>query len=460
MISQDHDSLLTQSSVSARFPAYPTMSRSSPPSIHANEAVNAFVEALDIAVIAEVVLGARMKHFHDDPLKEQSPLPSDLSCTVVTPPRAGASNVAYEVQFSDATSWIIRIPIDEWGHVDARCMWLDILAMEYIRSRTAVPIPAIHAYSCDVDNTLRHPYMIMDKVHGRLLSEVWHDASWWTGERQKAHLFQSLAGFMVELAGLEFDQIGRLDRVERDGPYSISPFPSVGGLFLEEEEGPDDEFGPFRSTREYLAAQLDVRRAKDDSPMLAFLQMLLSALPESQWDGAPFCLGHPDFNTHNIFVDDTGRVVGIIDWDGVFVGPRQLQALTYPLWLFLDWDPLMYGMGESYPGIARDSMDDHRKFRQMYTNAIGAASGGRLAPVTRNSHIVQTLQMAITNAFVTGTNALHLGTFVFGSFSLASDVIEAIGHSGWYTAKPDEVAEVERECIRYLRRCVHTQYVC
>ncbi|OJT06477.1 hypothetical protein TRAPUB_2670 [Trametes pubescens] len=75
-------------------------------------------------------------------------------------------------------------------------------------------------------------------------------------------------------------------------------------------------------------------------------------------------------------------------------------------------------------------MDDHRKYRKMYTDAIGAASGGKLAPVTRNSHIVQTLQMAITNVFVTGMNVLHLGIFVFGSFSLASDVIEGIGHSG------------------------------
>ncbi|OJT06476.1 hypothetical protein TRAPUB_2669 [Trametes pubescens] len=304
--------------------------------MHANETSNAFIDALDITVITQVALDARLKSLRNGrPMGQPEPL-SDLSCTVVTPPRSGASNVAYEVQFSDATSWIIRIPIDKWGLVDAHCTWLDILALEYIRTRTSIPIPAIHAYSCDVEDPLRHPYIIMDMVHGQLLSEIWRDTSWRTGERQKANLFESLAGFMVELAGLEFDQIGRLDRVEPDGPYSISPFLSVSGLFLEEEEGPDDEFGPFGSTREYLTAQLDVRRTKNDSPMLAFLHMLLSALPEPQWDAAPFCFGYPDFNTHNIFVDDTGRVVGIIDWVGVFVGPRQPQALTYPLWLILD----------------------------------------------------------------------------------------------------------------------------
>ncbi|KAH9853300.1 kinase-like protein [Lenzites betulinus] len=421
------------------------MSRSPPSSLPRNAALDAFINALDVAAIAQVALDARRNSLRSFLSEEQLASLEHLSCTVVTPPRSGAYNVAYEVQFSDATSWIFRIPVEEWRPVDARSMRLDILAMEYIRSRTSVPIPAIHAYSCDIDNPLRHPYMIMDMVHGRLLSEVWHDATWWTGERQKAKLFESLAGFMAELAGLEFDHIGRLDRVEPDGPYFVSQFPSVSDLFAEGEYGPDVEFGPFCSTREYLTAQLNVRRTKDDNPMLAFLQMLLSALLEPQWDAAPFCLGHPDFNRHNIFVDDTGRVVGIIDWDGVFVGPRQIQALTYPLWLFLDWDTLMYGMGDSelYPGTTRDSLEDHRKFRQMYTDAIGAASGGRLAPVTRNSHIVQTLQMAITNEVVTGTNALHLGTFVFGSFSLACDVMEAIGHSGWYTTKPGEIAEVE-----------------
>ncbi|OJT06522.1 hypothetical protein TRAPUB_2599 [Trametes pubescens] len=405
---------------------------------------DAFIESLDLTVMEQLALETRRTHLTTHGVSGEQPTTlSDLKCSVVSPPMSGSYNIVYELRFSDATSWVIRIPVDEWGPADARSMQLDIVAMEYITARTSVPIPALHAYSCDTNNPLQHPYMIMDMIKGTLLIDIWYDSSWWSGTRSKEHLLHSLAAHMVELAGLEFDKIGRLDRVQPDGPYFIAPFPEVADIFGD-GKGPGGELGPFSSVHEYFMALLEARRARNgNNSMFALLQMFIGALVDPRYDTAPFHLGHPDLEIQNIIVDnETGKVAALIDWDGVGVGGRQIHALSYPLWLTVDWDPTMYEPQKRLPEC--DSEEDLRRYRQKYEDAIGAASGGTLASVTRNSHIPVCLEMAITSELITAGMVFHLGKYVFGSSILALDVLEGIEHSGWYTrTSPDDVAEIK-----------------
>ncbi|KAI0369067.1 hypothetical protein BV20DRAFT_1021606 [Pilatotrama ljubarskyi] len=357
--------------------------------------------------------------------------PSDVSCAVISPPRSGSSNVVYDLEFSDGLSWIFRVPFEEWGPVEARSMQLDIIAVEFIASRTSLPIPSLHAYSCTSDNPLGHPYMIMDKVHGICLSDVWNDPSWWNAERRKEDVFQSLAGYMTQLAGLEFDKIGRLDRVGPDGPYVVVPFPSE-----DDPDEPREAHGPFDSTQAYLSALLAERRETETDAyglaQCALLQMFIGAVPEPRYARAPFALGHPDYNAQNIFVDDTGKVVGLIDWDGVCIEPRQLGALGYPIFLTLDWTPALYHADQ----------DKMHRYRQMYTEAIRVASGGKLDAVVRNSHILQKLCIAASTSFGTQSTVIRLSEYVFGSRDLMRDVLEGLEHGSWLTSLPDEIAVV------------------
>ncbi|OJT06484.1 hypothetical protein TRAPUB_2643 [Trametes pubescens] len=364
---------------------------------------------------------------------------------------SGSYNVVYELRFSDATSWVIRIPVSEWGPSNSRYMQLDIIAMEYITARTSVPVPALHAYSCDTDNPLQHPYMIMDMVRGPRLCDVWYDASWWSEGRTKENLFRSLAAHMVQLASLELDKIGRLDRVHPDEPYFIAPL-AVGDVFGDEKDA-DGELGPFSSVHEYLVALLDTHRARSgNSPKLALLQMFVGALVDPRYDAAPFHLGRPDLEIQNINLDPaTGEVAALIDWDGVSVGGRQLNALSYPMWLTVDWDPTMYDP-EGRVGMS-DSEEDLRRYCQMYEDAVGAASGGALSCVTRNSHVPACLEMAIASEVVSTGILSHLGKYVFGSGLLTLDVLDGIEHSGWYArTSPDDVAEIKRElsCLSWV----------
>jgi hypothetical protein len=63
------------------------------------------------------------------------------------------------------------------------------------------------------------------------------------------------------------------------------------------------------------------------TPMLVVLQFFPSALPDSTLDGPPFVLFHPNFDTQN---DKNSIITGVIDWNGVYVGPRQDAAAAYP----------------------------------------------------------------------------------------------------------------------------------
>lgn len=50
-----------------------------------------------------------------------------------------------------------------------------------------------------------------------------------------------------------------------------------------------------------------------------------------------FVLTHKDLDLQNIFVDEEGNVVGIIDWDRVSIEPRGAGPASLPLFLQRDW---------------------------------------------------------------------------------------------------------------------------
>ncbi|KAI0359536.1 hypothetical protein OH77DRAFT_1517948 [Trametes cingulata] len=391
----------------------------------------AFIDAIDLDALRSLALEVHANERANSP---ERPTVSPVSCTVVTPPLHGGYNIAFDLEFSDGLSWIIRIPLDEWDDTDARSMQRDISTMEYITSHTSVPIPRLHAYCCTTDNPLAHPYMIMDKIRGLLLDDVWEDPSWWTGERKKENLLESLAGFMVELAGLEFDQIGILDWLP-DGSYIVGPFP--WGLGAITSDGSQKECGPFHTAHEYINARLASRRARESDPQelawMALAQLFLGALPETAYDGAPFTIGHPDYDMQNIFVDDTGRVVGIIDWDGVHIQPREAGAVRYPWFLMRDWNPSMYDGDE----------DELGTYRKMYTDAVRVASGGKLDVVTRNSHVVTTLYAAASGCYGNQGMLIRLGEYLFGSDLVLMEMWQGLQHGGWLTGPANEVARVK-----------------
>ncbi|KAI0757649.1 kinase-like domain-containing protein [Daedaleopsis nitida] len=402
---------------------------------------NAFsvISNLDTDLLISLVLDTR---------RQTIDVPPELVCTIADPPKQGAYNIVYKIDFSDKISWAVRIPITPWDTTRAHAMRLDMIGMQYLSENTSLPIPRIHAFTYTADNTIQYPYIIMDYMHGVRLVDVWNEPSWWTGERSKERTLTSIARHMVELSKLQFDKIGCLDRAEPDGPYHIVSLPCP---FLDDEDyhGPTTPIGPFPTTHTYLLTLL-AARAKDHGRLgghYALLRLFIGALPDIRYDGPPFTLAPPDLDSQNVFVDEAGDVAAFIDWDGLTTQPQQLGALSYPAWLTVDWDPLMYSLYQQQPNC--DTESDLHSYREMYTSAVDRLSGGTLGDVVRNSHVVSTLAVALFSS--TPMITAHLGRYVFGSNRNTFDAIDGIEHSAWFTTDhSSEVAEVKE--YDYLER--------
>ncbi|OSC99021.1 hypothetical protein PYCCODRAFT_879071 [Trametes coccinea BRFM310] len=247
-----------------------------------------------------------------------------------------------------------------------------------------------------------------------------------------------------------FSQIGCVELpASPSEPHRIVPFPS-----LLDPSDPDahpsnsgedsgDDLGPFTSTHAYLSALLAATRARRDDSPLALLQLPLSALPSRTYDRAPFTLGHPDFDAQNVLFDArTGAVRALVDWDGLAAVPRELGALTYPMWLTVDWDPFAYAGYRAHQAHCDDE-ETLRALRRIYAEAVDRASGEgrRWGRVTRNSHLVSTLEIGLTNELSRMEVVYRLGKYVFGSGTLVCEMLEGIEHCAWYNGRKD-VAEV------------------
>jgi len=257
---------------------------------------------------------------------------------------------------------------------------------------------------------------------------------------------------MVELSALEFDRIGRIDIDDITGQHHIVSFPDAEHLIVRREAlDPDavqvEEVGPFASSHEFLRCLMERRGMTDDSPMLALLQLFVSAVPDQSFDGPPFTLFPPDFDSQNVLVSDDGTITGLIDWDGVYVGPRQGGAAAYPSWITVDWNPTFYGwshLSTAEENSQFDSAAELDRFRKMYLDIIDRVSFGMLTSITRNSHVWSALHIAVTNSIATSGIVDHLSKYVFGSGVLGYEVEEGIKNSAWYRIRQsaDHIAQV------------------
>lgn len=400
--------------------------------------VATLVRSLDTDLIASLALSTRHRAFLQDEA------PSDLTCSVINVQR-GDFNVVYRVNFSDRVSWVVRIPFSPWSGFRTRAMHHDMVGLQFILKNTSLPVPRVHAYSCSTDNILRHPYIIMDYIYGICLADVWNEPSWWTGARSKGRTLRSIARHMVELSKFEFDKIGCLD-VADDDSYKVVPFvtPFIEDLDF---EPPESGFGPFTTTHAYLLALHDarVRENGGSDAKSAMLRLFLGGVPDPRYDGAPFTLCPPDFDSQNILVDDSGDVVAFIDWDGIATQPRQLGALKYPAWLTIDWDPRTYDEYKEEPPF--DTPEELHMYREMYVNAVDEVSGGTLGDVVRNSHVVSVLRRALRWWVTMSHIVVQVGKYVFEDRYIVRDLLGCIRNGVWNKLGEREIAQVEGEFV-------------
>ena len=170
-------------------------------------------------------------------------------------------------------------------------------AMRFVASKTSIPVPTVH----DVYEKEGNTYILMSRVHGKPLGEVWDSLC----TEQKATIVRQMNHYMAELATLPGDFYGALwESHLADIFFHHFPF-----------RNEKIQYGPYFSRQEYdngLVAAL--ANSRPDQTLSASDQALAEKL--LRLDDERRVFSHGDLHLNNIIIDDSGRITGIVDWEG------------------------------------------------------------------------------------------------------------------------------------------------
>ncbi|MCJ1470084.1 hypothetical protein MMC07_008729 [Pseudocyphellaria aurata] len=273
--------------------------------------------------------------------------PEEIARTTTEFQCQGAFNKLYAVE-SPRGSFFMRIslPVDPGFKTMS-----EVATIALLQSHTSVPVPQIIASSPTSDNELKFEWILMKRVPGLPLADIWVTLPW----DAKVSCVNDVAGVMAQLFQLRYDSIGNLFNV-KDLPtvsdrknYSDAAEPDLVVLdrivsmvfFWNTHLKSNVPRGPFASSKDWLNARFqlmeeDCRRVlesqdadEDDIEDMEAAQKLLERLriqlhsffPSNSNDREEFALHHHDISQQNLIVDSKGKLQALVDWESVSVMP-------------------------------------------------------------------------------------------------------------------------------------------
>ncbi|USW56979.1 Putative protein kinase domain, aminoglycoside phosphotransferase [Septoria linicola] len=256
----------------------------------------------------------------------------------------GGFNRVFEVTMRDGFQLIARLPYPV-TQPKSFPIASEAATMAHVRKH-GVPTPAVYAYSHSQDNPVGAEYMMMEKIHGRCLGDIWYDLS----DKERVKLLGEIVDREVKLFGISLPACGSI--------YHADDLPSQLNRVSMSSEAENLCIGPDVSLKTMTSLEVLQHTAEKElawlrkfaKPRLAFdrvyremlgyqrvdplehiqsLEMFLKLashiVPEQKWLQRP-TLRHPDLNPNNVFVDDDCNIVSIIDWQHSNVLPLFLNA--------------------------------------------------------------------------------------------------------------------------------------
>ncbi|WEW56460.1 hypothetical protein PRK78_001904 [Emydomyces testavorans] len=269
----------------------------------------------------------------------------------------GAFNRLYHVQckhHAPQNSYLMRVSLP----VDPKFKTLsEVATLAWIQEHcTSLPVPKVVAYDCSHHaNRLGFEWILMEKMSGRPLAEVWGSMTW----ARKEKLAAKMARCAAELFSWRFWGIGNLFFAEEYGARNGTEVHGPGGFvlgrivsmtfFWSEHFTYNVPRGPFDLSAEWLRARLQftqhdcektIRESNDEDDIeeaektLLVVERLMKAtsLIFTEDSKVPTVLLHDDLSCHNILVDDDGELQGIVDWECTSAVPLW-KAAQFPKFL-------------------------------------------------------------------------------------------------------------------------------
>ncbi|KAK4868399.1 hypothetical protein LT330_007121 [Penicillium expansum] len=358
------------------------------------------LDSLDIdpfdAVLERVKVKHVGKHVAAIRAKTQPGNKKNIPVVEVGAHKLHGENIYYVVKFADGIKWMLKVPAgetpDQFGEDDAEAFRSEALTMIMLRRETTIPIPKVFAYDNTWTNKLKVPFILMEFIDARPLSDVWHDqeSPEEVVQARRTRCLQDIAAAYLQLGKYTFNENTPLRFDDQDRLIGVAPVKEY----------------PFSGLKEAYVSHLDRREGGEENDgfgrgLLKLLRMFADWTPEPS-DGKSFVLHHANPNIFNFLVSEDGSVRAILDWHGA--GPKlpSIGNEAYPLWLMRDWDPSVYRWSEEMEqGINdedcywEDSPDKLEFYRNVYAQCIAnLRPESENAKITRNSPLFVHLMMA------------------------------------------------------------------
>ncbi|KAM5439801.1 hypothetical protein MferCBS31731_004211 [Microsporum ferrugineum] len=229
----------------------------------------------------------------------------------------------------------------------------EVATLAWVRENTSLPVPRVVAYNSSHANELRFEWILMEKMAGRPLADVWGSMTWVL----KEELTAGIARHSAELFSRRLSGIGNLyfatgldnftDRTEPSNSQKCEAARFVLGrivsmpFFWGNHFTYDIPRGAFDLGSEWLSARLqfiqldcektiresededDIEEAQKTLPVVKRLTKAIRLISREEKPTVSTVLLHDDLSMHNILVDEDGKLQGIVDWE---------CTSTVPLW--------------------------------------------------------------------------------------------------------------------------------
>ncbi|KAF2118759.1 kinase-like domain-containing protein [Lophiotrema nucula] len=169
-------------------------------------------------------------------------------------------------------------------------------AMRYVSSHSSIPVPTV--YDAYEENGVG--YIIMSKVGGQQLGEVWSSLS----DDEIVNVKNQLRRCLQELQGLRGDFYGAL---------GLQPCEDIFFAHLCLTTSGKKQYGPYSSRLEYNQGLIAALTNSRPGGQLRELEQNLVARISALTEDAKI-LSHGDLHLDNIIVDHNCNIAAIVDW--------------------------------------------------------------------------------------------------------------------------------------------------
>jgi hypothetical protein len=256
--------------------------------------------------------------------------------------RKGGYNISFWVEFDDRTKWVVRFPMIGAiapELVDEK-LKTEVATMKFLGAKTSIPIPQLIGYGLTGNSYHSDglPFLIMSHVSGKPLELMWEQLD----KAGKSKIYDQLVDVSLQLRSCPFDRIGSLTLDDHDR-WTLSNRPLTHSLAGLQRDGIEIQIGQsytsafdyftdyFRHHRRRFLEQPNSAPTRTDAREkyagLYLFESLITRYINWESNNGPFVLSHGDQHQANILIDESLRIVAVLDWEWSCVLPIQVACL-------------------------------------------------------------------------------------------------------------------------------------